>query len=477
MSSAFPAPRSIATPEGCEGWEEMYPHYALFEETREEADAGRLWFWNSMHFPVPMPAFDVASIDGPYYALGAWQNRAFAVPPAMGIDYRVVNSYIYISVNPVTDPAKIAERAEYFQKRAGHYFANWDELYAKWKSEDGGAAGGARRRSRCPRCPSTSPSRSSSATTTRPSTRCSTATRARCGCRERMWQHHFEFLLLGYGAYLTFSDFCKQALPDIPDQHIAQMVAGIDVLLFRPDAELRRLARLAVDTGVDGVVRGRPLARRGRRGAGSRATRAAPGSRSSRRSRTRGSTWPRATACTTTTAPGRTTRASRTRRSPGTSRAIQNGRLRGAPDRGARPRARPARRGLRGAAHRRAARPVHRAAAAVADGVPVRRGAQVLLRLLVPDLLVQQGPRVRRAARRRRLSGGRRGRLPALAPRGRCRRWRSSCCTGRPAAWRSGRRTGRRSSRAARRCWPSSRTGRRRPRSGRCPRPPTTRSP
>src|SRR4051812_38732876 len=67
---------------------------------------------------------------------------------------------------------------------------------------------------------------------------------------ELMWQHHFEFLLLGYGAYLTFSDFCKQALPDIPDQHIAQMVAGIDVLLFKPDAELRRLARLAVDTGL-----------------------------------------------------------------------------------------------------------------------------------------------------------------------------------------------------------------------------------
>src|SRR5690349_6525127 len=131
MSSAFPAPRSIATPEGCEGWEEMYPHYALFEETHAEADAGRLWFWNSMHFPVPMPAFDVASIDGPYYALGAWQNRAFAVPPAMGIDYRVVNSYIYISVNPVTDPAKIGERAEFFQKRAGYYISNWDELYAK----------------------------------------------------------------------------------------------------------------------------------------------------------------------------------------------------------------------------------------------------------------------------------------------------------------------------------------------------------
>src|SRR5919201_5432824 len=65
-----------------------------------------------------------------------------------------------------------------------------------------------------------------------------------------MWQHHFEFLLLGYGAYSTFADFCKANLPDIPDQHIAQMVAGIDVLLFKPDAELRRLARLAIETGV-----------------------------------------------------------------------------------------------------------------------------------------------------------------------------------------------------------------------------------
>ena len=39
-----------------------------------------------------------------------WQNRVFAVPPAMGIDYRCVNGYIYISGNPVLDPEKIAER-------------------------------------------------------------------------------------------------------------------------------------------------------------------------------------------------------------------------------------------------------------------------------------------------------------------------------------------------------------------------------
>ena len=67
-----------------------------------------------------------------------------------------------------------------------------------------------------------------------------------------MWHHHFEFLLLGYGAYLTFFGFCKKAFPEITDQTIARMVAGIEAEIFRPDDELRRLARCAVELGVDG---------------------------------------------------------------------------------------------------------------------------------------------------------------------------------------------------------------------------------
>ncbi len=84
----------------------------MFDERRRDTDENRFWFWNSMHFPTPHPAFDVICIDSPYQAVGNWQNRVFAVPPAMGIDYRVVNGYVYISGNPVTDPDKIAERAE-----------------------------------------------------------------------------------------------------------------------------------------------------------------------------------------------------------------------------------------------------------------------------------------------------------------------------------------------------------------------------
>src|SRR5271169_353433 len=71
----------------------------------------------------------------------------------------------------------------------------------------------------------------------------------------RMWHHHFEFLLLGYGAYLTFFDFCKKAFPEITDQTIARMVAGTDAEIFRPDDELRRLAKCAIELGVDGQFR------------------------------------------------------------------------------------------------------------------------------------------------------------------------------------------------------------------------------
>ena len=255
---AFPSPFSIETPPGAEGWQEMYPYYALFDERRRDTDENRFWFWNSMHFPVPMPAFDVICIDSPYQAVGAWQNRVFAVPPAMGIDYRAVNGYIYISGNPVTDPAKIAERAEFFQRRAGHYYANWGELYPKWRAkmealiaELGELV--------VPDLPEYEPDEVAFGEDRNTAFYELLDAYGRClRMCDLMWQHHFEFLLLGYGAYATFAELCKTHLPDIPDQHIAQMVAGIDVLLFKPDAELRRMARLALADRGGRRVRGGP---------------------------------------------------------------------------------------------------------------------------------------------------------------------------------------------------------------------------
>ena len=379
---SFPSPFEISTPPGCEGWEEMYPHYALFAEERREPDEARLWFWNSMHFPVPMPAFDITSTDGPYYALANWQNRAFAVPPAMGIDYRVVNSYVYISVNGVTDPAKIAERAEY-SRSARATTPELGRAVREVEDEDGGAP----RRTQALEVadlPEYEPEMSSFGDEDLRFSKVLDGYRRCLRPVERMWQHHFEFLLLGYGAYLTFSDFCKAALPDIPDQHIAQMVAGIDVIMFRPDEELRRLARLAVDTGRRLGVRRRAPAGRDRSRSSRRATRGGRGSRSSRRSRSRGSTWAPATACTTTSArwlddptipyasigglhlgaaAGDATSSARPRSSPASATACAEGyaEVLAEDQRG----------------------PYQELLMLVAHGVPVRRGAQVLLRLLV----------------------------------------------------------------------------------------------
>ena len=123
----------------------------------------------------------------------------------------------------------------------------------------------------------------------------------------KMWHHHTEMLMLGYGAYVVFFQFCKQAFPEISDQTAARMVAGIDVIMYRPDDELRGLARLAVETGVDDLFTEgcsaasvlAALADRGEGGSG--------GWPPSTRRAIRGSTSPPATASTITTAAGPTT--------------------------------------------------------------------------------------------------------------------------------------------------------------------------
>jgi pyruvate,water dikinase len=72
----------------------------------------------------------------------------------------------------------------------------------------------------------------------------------------KLWNYHFEFLNLGYAAYLDFFGFCKGLWPSIPDQAIAKMVAGVHVDLFQPDDELKKLAHLAVTLGIDARLDG-----------------------------------------------------------------------------------------------------------------------------------------------------------------------------------------------------------------------------
>jgi len=246
----FPLPSEIAPFPGTEGADEMYPYFAHF---RPEDDK-LFWFYNSMHFPEPMPAFDAISAEIAYMGLGAVTARVFVFPTVLGIEYRIVNGRVYITSHSVTDPEEIQRRLAHFQERAGYYYQNWPRLFGEWQTRMKNLVAECKAL-RVPDLGEFEP--------------LSTVTSARGHAENhalleswhraielysKMWHHHFEFLMLGYGAYLVFFQFCKQAFPEIKDQTVARMVAGIDVLMFRPDDELKRLAKAAIDLGVDGKI-------------------------------------------------------------------------------------------------------------------------------------------------------------------------------------------------------------------------------
>ena len=135
MKQEFPSPFDVETPPGAEGWEEMYPYYLLFDPARRDAEENRFWFYNGMHFPEPMPAFDMITAESCYLSIGLYQGRVFSIPTVLGIEHRVVNGYVYITSNEVSDPTEIEKRLETFLPRIGYYYANWDMLVDRWQGE------------------------------------------------------------------------------------------------------------------------------------------------------------------------------------------------------------------------------------------------------------------------------------------------------------------------------------------------------
>ena len=128
---AFPLPSSLKVQPGTEAAQAAYPYYMQFAPRDDE----RFWFYNSMHFPEPMSAFDMVTAEAAYCALGSANTRVHCLPTTLGIDYRIINGRVYIGGNAVTDPAEIARRTEEFQSRAFYYYAHWERLYAQWRDK------------------------------------------------------------------------------------------------------------------------------------------------------------------------------------------------------------------------------------------------------------------------------------------------------------------------------------------------------
>ena len=250
MADRFPSPFDIETPEGAEGWQEMYVYPSLFSEARKDFEESMFWFQDGVHWPQVMTPWDATFFEFAITSLSQYNTRHLQVPPANGIAFRILNGYGYLTPVPA-DPATIEDRVANFRDRAGFYFMNWDDLYDKWMIKI---------RNLVQELESINfeplPEIEDADEVVKSGAGLGSGYRIQENYRTlvdlslKLWNYHFEFLNLGYAAYLDFFGFCKQAFPGIPDLAIAKMVAGVEVDLFRPDEELKRLARVALDSGV-----------------------------------------------------------------------------------------------------------------------------------------------------------------------------------------------------------------------------------
>jgi len=253
----FPKPHDVGTIPGTEGWQRMYPYQYQFVKDDPEQRAYEektFWFYDGLHYPEPLYPFDMIWDEAWYLALSQYNTRIFSVPPVFGVDHRIINGYVYIAPVPVTDPKEVEKRVGHFLERAGFYYQNWNELEQKWEKkmratiaqleavkidplpdlEDIGVVKEALGESK--------------------GYHLLRAYDEVIDLGIRCWQYHFEFLNLGYAAYVTFMGHCKKIFPDIPTQRITQMISGIDVIMYRPDEELKELARRAVALNLDAAL-------------------------------------------------------------------------------------------------------------------------------------------------------------------------------------------------------------------------------
>ncbi|QYZ69083.1 PEP-utilizing enzyme [Neotabrizicola shimadae] len=249
----FPSAFDVKPPKGAEDWQSLYPYYTQFQPSRRAEDDQKFWFCNSQHWPTPLRPFDVIFLDFAIKCLGQYNSRHLLVPPANGIDYRILNGFVYFSPVAVA-PQDIEARIPHFLDRAGHYYGNWNELLANWKKKVRAATAELDALS-FKTLPDVVPLDWVKGGVGLDNTNAIfEAYDKAIELSYKIWQYHFEFLNLGYAAYLDFFGFVKSQFPTIPDQAIAKMVQGVDSELFRPDDEIKKLARLAVELGVDGAL-------------------------------------------------------------------------------------------------------------------------------------------------------------------------------------------------------------------------------
>jgi pyruvate,water dikinase len=244
---SFPKPSEIEVPAGAEGWEDLYPYNLVFDNAPGGDE--KFWFCDSQHWPTVFKPFETIGGEFAVKCLGQYNTRHLLIPPANGIEFKIHLGYLYMS--PVGVPEEeIAARVPEFERRAGHYFQNWDSLLEAWHAKVRATIDEMEELT-FEALPDAVPFDDIVSGKAMDGSQVLMENYDRLiALLYRNWQYHFEFLNLGYLAYLDFFGFCKEVFPGIPDQAIAKMVQGVDMELFRPDDELKKLAVKAVELGI-----------------------------------------------------------------------------------------------------------------------------------------------------------------------------------------------------------------------------------
>jgi pyruvate,water dikinase len=250
----FPDPHEFLPPEELKDWEEMYPSHHLFSQDRADWEKQQFWYQDKIHAPEPVPPLDHIFQEAWQIALSQYTTRVFCIPPAQGIAQRMVGGYLYIcAIAPPPDEV-IGKKAQLFEKRVFYVFEHYEELWDKWLKKFQ-ALGKEMSEIKIPKeMPEFVPEDQvlPAPTGSYSSYDLIEGFNLLVNNMIKGWQYHFEMLNLTYLAYLMFADVSRKLFPGISESAIGKMVAGAYVSMFRPEEELCKLARKAMDS--PGVV-------------------------------------------------------------------------------------------------------------------------------------------------------------------------------------------------------------------------------
>ncbi len=245
----FPDPHDFLPPEDLKDWEEMYPSHHLFSKDRADWEKQQFWYQDKIHAPEPVPPLDHIFQEAWQIALSQYTTRVFCIPPAQGIAQRMVGCYLYIcAIAPPPDEV-IGKKAQLFEKRVFYVFEHYEELWEKWLKKFQ-ALGKEMADIKVPKeMPEFVPEDQvlPAPTGSYASYDLIEGFNLLVNNMIKGWQYHFEMLNLTYLAYLMFADVSRKLFPGISESAIGKMVAGAYVSMFRPEEELCKLARKAME--------------------------------------------------------------------------------------------------------------------------------------------------------------------------------------------------------------------------------------